>query len=63
MPPHREALKTSTLDRILRIYQNSPDFEEQEALQTCTEEVAKFWNSKIPRDHNCEELNDVTYKI
>ena len=45
-PPQRNALKTEKLEKILRIYYNSPDVEEKEASQAWMIEVAKLWNSK-----------------
>eukprot|EP01084_Bolivina_argentea_P260210 439356_1 len=58
----REAMKTKKLDKILRIYYNSPDIDAVDILNKWVIEVAKIWNRKN-RDHTCLKLDALSGKI
>ena len=57
VPPKRDRLKTDKLNKILRIYYNSPDLGDS-ALNSWIINVAKMWNRKN-RNHTCDELNAI----
>ena len=57
VPARRDSPKTEKLDKILRIYHNSPDIDDTEELNKWAVEVAKIWYGMKPRKYKCDELD------
>ena len=57
VPSFRDTLKTEKLDKILRIYYNSPDIDDIDELNKWAVEVVKIWYSIKPREYKCDELD------